>query len=124
MPRESSDGAEQIVPEDLINFFQVDVMIRSLSLPTTVQKAINNKLVHEQAEETYEFRLRREEREKERKIIEAEGIKEFQDISGVSILQWRGIEATETIANSENTKIIIIGTDQKELPLLLNGAAK
>lgn len=124
VPRESPELTGQIVPEDLINLFQVDVKIRSLSLPTTVQKAINNKLVHEQAEETYEFRLRKEEREKERKIIEAEGIKEFQDISGVPILQWRGIEATETFANSENTKIIIIGTDQKELPILLNGEAK
>ena len=114
----------QIVPEDLINFFQVDVKIRSLALPSTVQKAINNKLVHEQAEETYEFRLRREEREKERKIIEAEGIKQFEDIAGISILQWRGIEATEEIAKSENTKIIIIGTDQNELPLLLNSEAK
>lgn len=124
IPQETPEVEGQIVPEDLINLFQIDVKIRSLALPRTVQAAINEKLVHEQAEETYEFRLRREEREKERKIIEAEGIKQFQDISGVSILQWRGIEATETIANSDNTKIIIIGTDQKELPLLLNGEAK
>lgn len=119
---QTTDG--QIVPEDLINLFQVDVKIRRLALPDAVQAAINEKLVHEQAEESYEFKLRREEREKERKIIEAEGIKSFEEISGIPILRWRGIEATETFANSENTKIIIIGTDQNELPLLMNSESK
>lgn len=117
-------GHQQIVPEDLINLFQIEVKIHMLILPPKVQAAINEKLVHEQSEESYAFRLSREEKEKQRKIIEAEGISEFERISGISMLKWRGVEATEELAKSPNSKIVIIGTDQKELPILLNGDGK
>lgn len=117
-------GELQVVPEDLINLFQVEVKVHTLSLPPKVQAAINEKLVHEQSEESYAFRLSREEKEKQRKTIEAEGIRDFERISGISMLQWRGVEATENIAKSPNSKIVIIGTDQKELPILLNGDGK
>ncbi len=124
LPGMLDTGEQQIVPEDLINLFQVEVKIHTLALPPKVQAAINEKLVHEQSEESYAFRLSREEKEKQRKIIEAEGIRDFERISGISMLQWRGVDATEQLAKSPNSKIVIIGTDQKELPILLNGDAK
>jgi len=71
------------------------------------------------------FVLQKEEQEAERKAIEAKGIAEFQSIvtSGISpqLLQWKGIEATEKIAESQNTKIVIMGNSKGELPVLLNG---
>ena len=124
LPRLQHGDNGQVVVEDLINLFQVDVKLHALSLPPKVQAAINSKLVHEQLEQSYAFRLSLEEKEKIRKKLEAEGIRDFEEISGISILQWRGIEATESLAVSNNSKIVIIGTDQNELPILLNGDAK
>jgi regulator of protease activity HflC (stomatin/prohibitin superfamily) len=44
----------------------------------------------------------------------------FQQISGIPILKWRGIEATEKLAQSENAKFVIIGNDSDSLPVILN----
>ena len=33
--------------------------------------------------------------------------------------QWKGIEATEKLANSTNTKVVIIGSGKDGLPLIL-----
>jgi regulator of protease activity HflC (stomatin/prohibitin superfamily) len=68
----------------------------------------------------------KETQEAERKRIEAEGIQQFQKIVTQSItpqlLRWKGVEATETLAKSENTKIIIIGGGADGLPIMLNTA--
>ena len=64
--------------------------------------------------------LKKEEQERERRRIEADGIKIFQEISGISILRWRGIEATEEFARSPNAKFVIIGNDADSLPVILN----
>jgi regulator of protease activity HflC (stomatin/prohibitin superfamily) len=124
LPRNQDVERQQMIVEDLVNLFQVDVKLYTLALPPKVQEAINTKLVHEQNEESYAFRLSTAVKEKERKKIEAEGIRDFQSISGISILAYRGIEATEAFANSKNSKIVIIGTDQNELPILMNGDTK
>ena len=97
-----------------------DVLIQELKLPPQVAQAINDKLQQQHLAESYVFRLAREQQEKERKKIEAEGIEQFQRLSGISMLQWRGIEATVELAKSPNAKIIILGTDSKGLPILLN----
>ena len=51
-----------------------------------------------------EFILTREKQEADRKRIEAKGIADFQEIvsKGISeqLLKWKGIEATEKLANS------------------------
>ena len=62
----------------------------------------------------------RERQEKERRKIESEGIRIFEETSGVDILTWRGIEATENLAKSENAKVVVIGNDSKSLPIILN----
>ncbi|MCC7093152.1 MAG: prohibitin family protein, partial [Ignavibacteriaceae bacterium] len=61
--------------------------------------------------------------EADRKRIEAKGIADFQEIvsKGISeqLLKWKGIEATEKLANSQNTKVVIIGSGEDGLPIIL-----
>jgi prohibitin 1 len=35
-------------------------------------------------------------------------------------LEWKGIEATEKLANSQNAKIVIIGNPKTGLPVILS----
>jgi len=103
------------------------VMLRNVDLPPLVKAAIEDKLAAEQESLKMTFVLQRERQEAERKKIEAEGIKAFQDIvrQGIDkqLLQWKGIEATRELAESENTKVIIIGGSDG-LPIILNTDGK
>ena len=71
----------------------------------------------------YQFRIERERKESERKRIEAAGIHDFQQIvsQGISesYLRWRGIEATLQLAQSTNSKIVIVGGGKDGLPIIL-----
>jgi regulator of protease activity HflC (stomatin/prohibitin superfamily) len=100
-----------------------DVIISRIELPESVQNAIQAKLAQEQEALAYEYRLVTEQREAERKKIEATGISEFQKAVTPGItqqyLQWRGIEATLELAKSNNAKLVIVG-GKDGLPLILN----
>ena len=115
------DEVYTVLQSNTVNHFIVlqDVLIKELRLTPELENAINDKLVQEQEALAYEFRLRLEESERERKRIEAEGIRDFQAISLIPILQWRGIEATMKLAESENAKVIVIGTGSDQLPIIL-----
>lgn len=99
------------------------VLIRGVQLPEKIRDAIERKLEQEQESQQYLFRIEKERKEAERKRIEAQGIKDFQDIvsQGISdkLLRWKGIEATLDVAKSNNTKIVIIG-GKDGLPVILN----
>ena len=95
-----------------------DVLVKELRLTQELEAAINEKLIQEQNALKYEFTLKSEEGERQRKVIEAQGIKAFSDISRIDILKWRGLQATEALAKSANTKVIVIGTGQ-QLPIIL-----
>ncbi|MEW6237225.1 MAG: prohibitin family protein [Candidatus Omnitrophota bacterium] len=101
-----------------------DLLIKKIMLPPKVKDAIESKLRQQQIALEYEYRLLEEEQEAKRKKIEAQGIRDFQDIvsDGISqpLLRWRGIEATLELAKSPNAKIVIIGGPQDGLPLILN----
>ncbi|MFK5969779.1 MAG: prohibitin family protein [Candidatus Marithrix sp.] len=101
-----------------------DVIIRKVSLPEAIGKAIEDKLVTEQHLKAYDFRLLTEEKEAERKNIEAEGIRQYQDIISQTLskdlLTWQGINATLDLAKSANAKIVVIGSGDKGLPIILN----
>jgi regulator of protease activity HflC (stomatin/prohibitin superfamily) len=101
----------------------IDTLILGIELPTAVQTAINRKIEQYYISEEYKFRVAREIRESERKKIEAEGISEFQRIvsQGISdsYLRWRGIEATLQLAQSSNSKIVIVGNSKDGLPIIL-----
>jgi prohibitin 1 len=97
--------------------------LRQIILPAGFVNSIEEKLKAEQDSERMQFILRRETQEAERKRIEAKGIADFQDIvsKGISdqLLKWKGIEATEKLANSENSKVVIIGSGKDGLPVIL-----
>jgi regulator of protease activity HflC (stomatin/prohibitin superfamily) len=71
------------------------------------------------------FIISKARQEAERKAIEAKGIQAFQSIvtQGITepLLKWKGIEATEKLAQSPNTKIVIIGNSKDGLPIILGG---
>jgi len=101
------------------------VLLRKINLPPVVANAIQEKLRREQEAEQMKFVLQKEQQEAERKRIEAQGIADFQRIvaQGISaqLLEWKGIEATEKLATSGNSKVIVIGNSKNGLPLILGG---
>ncbi len=99
--------------------------LRQIVLPQGLTQSIEEKLQAEQESQRMTFILTKERQEAERKRIEAKGIKDFQEIvsQGINqnLLRWKGIEATEKLANSKNTKVVIIGSGKDGLPLILGG---
>jgi prohibitin 1 len=100
-----------------------NVLLRDIQLPDTLRAAIEAKQRAEQDSLQMQYVLAKEKQEAERKRVEAEGIADFQKIvtQGISdqLLQWKGIEATEKLAASPNTKIIVVGGGKTGLPLIL-----
>ncbi|MCF6271480.1 MAG: prohibitin family protein [Melioribacteraceae bacterium] len=100
--------------------------LRQIQLPARLTKSIEEKLQAEQESQRMAFILGKEKQEAERKRIEAKGIKDFQTIvsEGINdqLLRWKGIEATEKLANSANAKVIVIGSGKDGLPLILGGS--
>jgi len=100
------------------------ILVRDVTLPPTIKTAIERKLKQQQEALEYEFKLQKEKKEAERKRIEAEGIRDFQHIvtEGISdkLLRWKGIEATLKLAESNNSKVIVIGSGKDGLPIILN----
>ena len=98
------------------------VMLRSVKLPDILATAIEKKLEAEQQSEQMKFVLAREKQEAERKRIEAKGISDYNREVAQSltkeIIQLRGIEATNKLAESSNTKIVIAG-GRDGLPVIL-----
>jgi regulator of protease activity HflC (stomatin/prohibitin superfamily) len=99
--------------------------MRRLTLPQRITQAIEEKLSADQESQRMEFVLLKEKQEAERKRIEASGVADFQRIvaQGISpeLLRWKGIEATTKIAESQNSKVIVIGAGKDGLPLILGG---
>ncbi len=101
------------------------VLIRDVKLPEQIKVAIETKLKEEQEAERYEFTIVKERLEAERKQIEATGQAEYQRIITASLtdqfLRFKGIEATMSLANSPNSKTVIVGGGRDGLPLILGG---
>lgn len=97
--------------------------LRRVGLPARLTESIEEKLRAEQESQRMEFVLTKEKQEAERKRIEAQGVADFQKIvsQGISeqLLRWKGIEATEKLANSQNAKVVIVGAGKDGLPLIL-----
>ena len=98
------------------------VLLRDIQLPAMLKTSIEAKQQAEQDALRMSFILQKEKQEAERKRIEAQGISDFQRIvaQGISpqLLEWKGIEATEKLAASTNSKIVIIGNTKNGLPLV------
>ncbi len=99
------------------------ILISSLELPPKLKAAIEQKLEEEQMAFQYEFRLDKERKESERRIIEANAKAEANRVLTASlndkILKDKGIEATLELAKSSNSKIIVIGGGDEGLPIIL-----
>lgn len=98
--------------------------LRNVALPPQLTEAIEQKQRADQESQRMEFILAKERQEAERKRIEAKGISDFQMIvsQGISeqLLRWKGVEATEKLASSANTKVIIVGSGKDGLPVILD----
>jgi len=100
-----------------------EILVRDVTLPSTIKIAIETKLKQEQESLEYEFRLQKAKKEAERQKIEAEGKARANEILSASltdkILQEKGIEATIEISKSQNAKVIIIGSGKSGMPIIL-----
>jgi regulator of protease activity HflC (stomatin/prohibitin superfamily) len=104
-----------------------DVVIKSIVLPESVAETIRFKIKQKHLVEAHEFIVEKEKKEAQRRRIEGEGIRDKLKIisealagGNKDILKHKGIEATQDIAKSNNTKVIIIGTGEDSLPIILN----
>ena len=99
------------------------ILLRDIQLPAALKQSIEAKQQAEQESLAMSFRLQKEKQEADRKRIEAQGIRDFQTTvaQGISpqLLEWKGIEATETLAKSPNAKVVVIGSQKNGLPLIL-----
>jgi len=104
-----------------------DVLLKAVRLPDLLTQSIERKAQAEQDSARMEFILAKERQEAERKSVEARGIAAFQKIvsEGISpaLLTWKGIEATERLATSSNSKMVIMGNGKDSLPVLLSATA-
>ncbi|NCO63831.1 MAG: prohibitin family protein [Flavobacteriales bacterium] len=100
-----------------------EFLVRDVTLPNTIKDAIERKLRQEQESLEYEFRLVTAAKEAEKVIIEAQGKAESNRILSASltdkILQDKGIDATMKLAESPNSKVIVIGSGDSGLPIIL-----
>jgi len=99
-----------------------EILVRDITLPPTIKKAIESKLQQEQQSLEYEFKLQKAHKEAEKVKIEAEGKAAANKILNASltpnILKEKGIEATLKLSESPNTKVVVVG-GKDGLPLIL-----
>jgi len=121
MEHEGDEESYRVSMREIIILY--DILVAGIELPAAIVAAINRKTEQYYIAEEYKFRVEREKRESERKKIEAEGIRDFQQIvsQGISesYLRWRGIEATLQLSQSTNSKVVIIGSGKDGLPIIL-----
>ncbi|HXZ22044.1 MAG TPA: prohibitin family protein [Pseudolabrys sp.] len=122
------EAMEQPDPKHYSDFLQnsiqlLDSLVLSIELPPEIVAAINRQTQQFYEIQEYKYRVEREAQESTRKQIEANGIAAFQRTvsEGISdsYLRWRGIEATLALAQSRNSKIVIIGGGKDGLPVIL-----
>ncbi len=120
---ESSIITESKTVLEANNIVMKALLIRSINLPDQIKNAIESKLKQEQEALAYQYRLDREKSEAERKRIAAEGEARANRIVSSSLtknlLQMRGIEATIELSKSQNAKVIVIGSGEDGMPLIL-----
>ncbi|MAN59248.1 MAG: peptidase [Flavobacteriaceae bacterium] len=100
-----------------------EILVRDVTLPPTIKDAIERKLRQEQESLEYEFRLEKASKEAQKQRIEAQGKADANTILSASltdkILQDKGIEATMKLSESQNSKVIVIGSGDSGLPIIL-----
>jgi regulator of protease activity HflC (stomatin/prohibitin superfamily) len=134
-PMQDVYGAQRTLVQEAVNsglesveqkYVKVDeVVLREIELPPQIREVIEQKMTQKELAESYAFRLQVAEREAQRLLIEANGLKAYNDTLNTSltpdILRWAGIEATKALATSANSKTVVIGSGPNGLPLILGG---
>ena len=99
------------------------VLVEDVKLPSTIRIAIETKLKQEQESLEYEFRISKAKKEAERQRIDAEGKAIANKILSASltnmILKEKGIDATLELAKSPNSKVVVIGSGESGMPIIL-----
>ena len=122
------EAMEQPDPKHYNDFLQnsiqiIDTLVLSIELPPAIVEAINRQTQQFYEIQEFKYRVEREAQESTRKQVEANGIAAFQRIVGQGIsesyLRWRGIEATLALAQSPNSKVVVIGSGKDGLPIIL-----
>ncbi len=100
------------------------VLLRNVELPDRHRRAIEEKLAMQQEAQRMQYVIEKEEKEKLRKKIEAEGISQRMEIIKKQLtpefLRFKGIEATLELAKSNNAKVVVIGSGKDGLPVILD----
>ncbi|SHE31277.1 SPFH domain, Band 7 family protein [Psychroflexus salarius] len=119
--KEMYEETEQLLRDQYVLVNRI--LVRDVSLPPTIKTAIERKLKQEQESLEYQYRLEKAEKEKQRQRIEAEGKAAANEILSASltdkILREKGIQATLELSNSSNSKVIVIGSGDEGLPVIL-----
>ncbi|MBU2996203.1 prohibitin family protein [Cellulophaga baltica] len=119
--QEIFDETQKIVKDEYIQLNEI--LVRDVTLPPTIKEAIERKLRQEQESLEYEFRLVTAKKEAEKVTIEAQGKADANRILSASlndqILKDKGIDATLKLAESPNSKIVVVGSGDSGLPLIL-----
>lgn len=120
---------EQVMKNELIQHigekgFVVDaVLLKDILLPQSMSNAIQDKVNAEQAALQMEFVIEKQKREAERMRIEAEGVKNAQDIINTTLtdrqLRYNQIQMLKSLVNSPNSKIIVTGDGTGKMPLIV-----
>lgn len=100
-----------------------NLLVRNITLPASVKAAIELKINAEQEAQKMQFVLAKERQEAERKRVEAQGISDYQRIISESLtdrqLQYEQIKAFKELAQSQNSKIIVMPA-KGGVPLILD----
>lgn len=119
--KEIFDETKKILEDQYVQLN--DVLVRDVTLPSTIKDAIERKLGQEQESLEYEFRLQKAKKEAEKQRIEAQGKADANSILSASltdkILRDKGIEATLELSKSPNSKVVIIGSGETGMPIIL-----
>lgn len=115
------DNTRKILEENNVELRAL--LFRSIKLPVSIQKSIEEKLSADQEAQKYNYIIEREKKEAERRRIDAEGKAVANRILSASltdkILKEKGISATEALAKSPNAKVVVIGSGKDGLPIIL-----
>lgn len=123
---EISQALVQAMKEQLqpLGFIVEEALLRNVILPENIQKAIQAKVEMEQSNQKKALELISAQKDAERKVVEARGVSDAQKILSESltdnIIKMKAIEATQKLAESQNTKVLIMGGGQDKLPLILS----
>lgn len=104
-------------------FYIEGVLMKSITLPPGLYRAIEAKLAAEQDAQRMEFVLQKERLEADRKRIAADGERDAQEALATAltpeVIEWNRIEAFRELALSPNAKVIIAtGGESSMTPII------